>query len=531
MKKKIWMMTLVSLLPGKGWAASKIESVVVFADRAKVTRVAGAQCEGGTASASFDRLPMQLDVRTLRGDARGGTAIGVSSSVITETEPADERAKDLERKQEEVQTQIAAVNDDLASLKTEMDRITQYGGVFSQILNEAIRDPRPSVASWNATLDRLRAEQLGLAKKKVEQQARLRELTRKSRRLAKQLARLGAGTARQHRRAEVAVSCKGRSVKVELTYVVPGAQWRPEYDLDFVPRRGRVGPGRAKLTVAAVIRQSTGEDWSNVKLALSTAKPRLGTEAPKPAPIWVSARKNEEGKVLVQGHERREVLAGGGGQEADGAAGAELEDGGQAVVLRMPHRVSVVADGRPYWAPVDVISTRATAKLVTIPKLSPYVYRAVSFTNPAAYPLLEGSIHSFRSGSYVGDTRLSFKGTGEPIEVSLGIDEELSVERKTRTHKDEGAGFLSSTKHMARAYRISVKNRSSGRQRIEVRENIPVPKIEDVEVELIPKGTTRGYERDEERGFMTWTLNLARGQSGQVDLAYEIHLPDDWKVR
>lgn len=529
--KKLGMMMMMSLLPAEGWAASKIDSVVVFADRAKVTRVATAKCVKGTASARFEHLPMQLDVRTLRGDARGGTAIGVSSTVITETEPVDERAKELEREQKTVQEQIAAVNASLSTLKTEMERVTRFGAVFSQILQEAIRDPRPSVSAWDRTLDRFRTEQLSLAEKKVEQEGRLRELTRKAQRLAKQRARLGAGGAKQYRRAGVAVSCKRSSVQVELSYVVPGAEWRPEYDLDFVPRRGKIGPGRVNLTVAAVIRQSTGEDWSNVRLSLSTAKPRLGSEAPTPAPLWVSARKNEEGKVLVQGHERRQVLSGGGGQEAQTAQGAELEDGGQAVVLKMPHRVSVVADGRPYWVPVDAVSTKGIAKLVTVPKLSPYVYRAVSFTNPAAYPLLEGRIHSFRSGSYVGDTHLSFKGTGEPMEISLGIDEEVSVERKTRTHQDEGAGFLSSTKHMARAYRISVDNRSSGRQRIEVRENIPVAKIEDVKVKLIEAGTTRGYEIDGERGFLTWSLNLGRGQVGHVDLAYEIALPDDWKVR
>ena len=62
---------------------SKIDSVVVFADRAKVTRAMSVECKDGVAGAVFEPLPYTLDVRTLRGEAKGGTAIGVSSSELS----------------------------------------------------------------------------------------------------------------------------------------------------------------------------------------------------------------------------------------------------------------------------------------------------------------------------------------------------------------------------------------------------------------------------------------------------------------
>ncbi len=68
-----------------------------------------------------------------------------------------------------------------------------------------------------------------------------------------------------------------------LSYVVPGATWQSDYDLDFVPQgKAKVGPGVARLTVGAVIRQATGEDWPAARISLSTARPKLGTEAPRP---------------------------------------------------------------------------------------------------------------------------------------------------------------------------------------------------------------------------------------------------------
>jgi uncharacterized protein (TIGR02231 family) len=181
------------------------------------------------------------------------------------------------------------------------------------------------------------------------------------------------------------------------------------------------------------------------------------------------------------------------------------------------------------WAPVDVVEAQANVKLVATPALDEHIYQLVSLTNPAAYPLLEGRVRSYRAGSYVGDSKLTHQGVGAPFEISLGIDEELKVERKTLDDKDLGAGFLSSTKHVVRGYRTTITNRAAGSETIELRESIPVSKIDDVKVEL-GKRTTPGYKLDAARGFLTWSLTLKSGEWRYTDVGYAIHLPDDWQV-
>lgn len=510
-------------------AQSKVESVVVFADRAEVTRAATATCKGTAIAVPFDPLPMELDVRTLRGEVDGRPAIGVSSDVVEDATPVDERSKALNAEVELLRNAIAIERSALSAKASEVERIEQMGSYAGSLLDEAIRGPKAAHAEWGKGLDRLRDRRIVLAAERVDVEAKIRDLERKLRKAEGLLERIG-GPAAQHRRADVAVECKtGGPVTVRLAYVVPGAEWRPEYDVDFTPKSGKAGAGRARLTIGAVIRQSTGEDWIDAKVELSTAKPRLGSEAPYPAPMWISAYERDEGKVLVQGYERREQLESGALAPAE-PTGVELDDGGQAVVLSLPHRATVMADGRPYWIPVDTIGSDATGSLVAIPKVRPHVFRVVAMKNPAPYPLLEGRVHAFRSGSYAGDTRVRFRGSGEPMEISLGIDEELVVTRKTLTHQDRGAAFLSSRKHMARAYRIAVTNRSKAKERVEVRENVPVSKIEDLEVELIREGTTAGHRFEGERGLVTFTVDLERGATREVDLAYEIHLPDDWRA-
>ncbi|MGW4805788.1 DUF4139 domain-containing protein [Kitasatospora sp. NPDC004272] len=80
-------------------------------------------------------------------------------------------------------------------------------------------------------------------------------------------------------------------VELEVEYAVPGAVWVPTYQLAH-----RRGERSARLVLRASVAQRTGEDWSGVRLALSTASLagpgalpelaslRIGRRQPAPAP-------------------------------------------------------------------------------------------------------------------------------------------------------------------------------------------------------------------------------------------------------
>jgi uncharacterized protein (TIGR02231 family) len=525
-----------ALAPAAARAASsddKIDSVVVFADRARVTRARTVPCEKGTARATFDRLPAALDTRTLRGEVReAAEVIGLASEQVNEREAADPRARELTTELDKTEADIKSKQARKAAIAAELDDVGAFSNVFSATLTEELRNPKPNTPGWGKTLDALRARRAALAEERRKLDVALRGLQQAADKLRRQIAQVGGEGQRAYRSAAVTIGCRAlHQVTATVSYVIGGASWRPEYDIDVAPRgRGKTGPAAARLTVGALIRQATGEDWNNVRIMLSTARPKLGSEAPQPAPLVIDGYEQKRDKVLVQAQERREQLDAGGGGARSGPQAAALDDKGNAFVLTLPHPVTVVADGRPIWAPVDVVETQATVKLVATPKLDEHVYQIAALKNAAAYPLLEGRVRSYRHGSYVGDSRLRHQGVGAPFEISLGIDDELKVERKTLDDKDKGAGFLSSQKHIIRATRTKLTNRAGGPETIELREHIPVSKIDDVKVELLGKVTTAGYQLDAARGFVTWSVHLVNGEWRNVDLGYAIHLPDNWQV-
>lgn len=513
----------------------RIDRVVVFADRAEVSRAAPATCRDGAATVIFSRLPDSVDPRTLRGEASGGAVVvGVSTTTVVEEENLDARVKALQQELLGLNDRIAALLRAQADEDERQRSVDSYGTWFRSVVGEELRQPKPDVARFEQLLMMMTTESQTASSIRVKRQTERRTLERQLERLLNRLARLQqglSGTAR-NTRAVVSVRCGGEaSPTVRLAYMVPSARWAPEYDLRFTgPTGKKVGDGSAVLTVAGVISQSSGEDWGDAEIWLSTAKPKLGGEAPLPNPLWVRGGPDDSGKTLVQAQEERAADLKAGRGTAATVKGATLDDGGKAFVLKLPRRVTVRADGRPYWFPVDDLTTKARSSLVAVPALSPYVYQVAAWSNPAAFPLLEGTVHVYRGRTFVGDATLEYRAPGEPIELSLGLDEEIMLERQDILHMHKEAGFFSGDKSIAQSWRTILHNRSDGDVNVELREQIPVSKNADIKVQIEPKVTTAGFGLDAVRGHLTWKVTLKKGAKEQRDLAFVIALPKDWAV-
>ncbi|MFJ3496980.1 DUF4139 domain-containing protein [Streptomyces sp. NPDC086091] len=78
---------------------------------------------------------------------------------------------------------------------------------------------------------------------------------------------------------------RSADVEVELEYGVPGAVWVPAYRLLY-----RQGDGGGRLVLRASVAQRTGEDWTGVRVALSTADLRRRTDLPKLRSVRVGRR-------------------------------------------------------------------------------------------------------------------------------------------------------------------------------------------------------------------------------------------------
>ena len=64
---------------------------------------------------------------------------------------------------------------------------------------------------------------------------------------------------------------------LDVSYIVFDAHWRPVHDVTLIE-------SRVRLDTYALISQTTGEDWDEVALRLSTARPGVGSTIPEATP-------------------------------------------------------------------------------------------------------------------------------------------------------------------------------------------------------------------------------------------------------
>lgn len=250
-----------------------VTQVTVFTDQARVVRTASLSING-TQSLEFPALRDSVDVSSLKVEAQGADVKRVDIERI-----APEKLRTAEAKK---------VLAELDALDAQLDGLNQeYGVVSSQ------RDALQRVAPTVPTGDPLKAapklnsggwaqgaqfstEQLG------KLQTRLRELSRQVKKANEQRAKvleqarlLGNPQTTSGWKVVAQVTGSGPAT-LTMTYLVRGAQWTPTWDLQLQPDTNTVN-----LSLAGLVSQASGEDWTNATLLLSTAIPSHAVKVPK----------------------------------------------------------------------------------------------------------------------------------------------------------------------------------------------------------------------------------------------------------
>lgn len=385
--------------------ATQVARVVVYPDRAEVTRAQVPSCAGGAAAVTFAALPP--GAQQLRAFASEGLVTAVDTVEV----PLDESfgSGELDAQIRDLEAQQAALRDERARADETTRLSGQLGDVAVALVSaEMATDPAPDLKSWRSAFEQVRAARLSASGQRAGLLARERELSRKRAELELQRARLGQAAVRRERRARVSVSCPpGRAVRVELTYQVPGASWEPAYE-------ARAGDGAVALSLFATVRQASGESWDGAQLTLSTALPAADATPPELAPLRVFADPREPPKKVLVRRDEVQRHAEAGSAVRAGGDGLAATDQGLSVQLAVKGAVEVAGDSTPARLLVGKAELPAVFALRAAPRLGPYVFHVADLVNVAPFPLLPGPVELFRRGGYLGKAPLERVPQGGP---------------------------------------------------------------------------------------------------------------------
>jgi uncharacterized protein (TIGR02231 family) len=521
-----------------------VGAVTVFPDRAEVTRVIEATVPAGATTLVLEGLPASLLPDSVRVSGKAGDRVAIGS---VETKPLYQEAAVHEEERrlladiEALNDRRRALSDKIQALQVQVDFIASIGREMPAAANEEIvrgsMDPAKWQEAWKALSLGTAEARDGMRLAEIEMRGIDNEVAKKSAELAQvQTGQTATMVARVNIDAQ-----QGTTVKLEFSYQLGDAWWWPVYDARLNTESGKID-----LVQLAQVQQRTGEDWSHVKLTLSTARPSAGAALPDLQTWFLLTAAEFKDKLAKTGQNGLDDLAAVQEQNAPASpvTGGEIDGRRDAELLRanlvatefaaqysIPGTANVPSDDSAHKFVIADHSMNSKLAVRTVPKITPMAHLFATFKYDGKDPLLPGSVSLFRDGAFIGTSSMALLRPQEERAMGFGIDDKVSVDYWLEDGGQSTEGVFTSNRRIERKYRIEIDNYHSQPIEITVLDQLPVPQDERIEVELL-RGTTEPSKNnwEDRQGVLAWAGEYKPDEHKAITFGYAVTYPEDMPV-
>lgn len=512
---------------------SKIADVKVFLSGAQVARTGSATVPAGTSILVFTGLAEGVDPQSIQVTGKGGYQI---LSVNHRINYLSESPKKKEI--EELQAQIKKLEKDWAYEKAMQDVWVNEEQVLGKNSSIGGQQNGLTAAQLTAVNDYIRQRLITTKTNWLAQQEKLTTIGQEADKLRQQLSQFQSQAPRPTSEVVVEISSEVEvAASFTISYFVHSAGWVPAYDL----RAKGVGQP-IELLMKAQVTNNTGEDWNKVALALSSGNPTLGGVMPtlNPWTLYIPRPMQLE-SVAIRGSRSRAQMDDVPMAAPSMAEGEsykyEAMDATTTVANTVNFRTttvefaietpfSVPSDGVPHTVGVNTHSIAATFKHFATPKLDRDAFLYARTTGWEDLNLLSGEANVFFEGTFVGQSYLQLDLPKDTLDISLGRDKGVVVERVRRKGANDKA-VIGGKRTVLIGWDLTVRNTKGSAVDLEVRDQYPLSPQSEVEVKLVENG---GAVADENRGSLTWNFRLEPKATKKLGFSYEVKHPKDMPV-
>ena len=515
--------------------ASRVARVVVYPDRALVTRRAEFELPKGETTLVFAGLPAALDPASAQVSGSGAfTLRDVRLALKAQVRDVSARRIELEDEKRGFEAKLAVVDDRVREAEEERRFLAGLVARLTSTSGSGEAEALPTdPAQWGKLLDFQRSRNAAIDASLRDSRAEAAGLKAELDRVARELRALGAPVGPATYEASLVVSAAAAAkVRIDLSYLVSGPSWRP----DYVVRADSNG-ARLSVQYRAFVRQATGESWDGVELQLSTARPRVGGSLPNLSPWYVDVY---EPVALTRGFAApapapsmaRESSADKFALDEEARPPMALEtasalSGATSVTFAIPGATSVAADNAERLVTVALLDLAAEYSWAATPALSPFAYFRAEAVNASDYPFLPGASHVYVDGSYVAEGAMPAVAPGVEFRTELGVDESITVGRKLVRKFDETTGALSKRSKTTWDYELRVANGKKREVTLVLSERAPVSLDERIVVKLLAPAYSKDTDalRKLDGEIYEWTLRLAPGAEVKIPFSFSVDYP------
>jgi len=600
---------------------SKISDVTVFLEGAQVMRTSKLNLPQGKHYILFEKLPYEINPESIQVEGMENCKILSVKHKYSNPYKKSEIEKNIQSKIDSEQLKYKEIASELSVFNIEEQLLLDNRILSKKGEGSLIKEIKEAADFYRLRLNEIKKAKLNLNLK-------TKAINKNIKNLYSQLNKYSVEGKKIYSQVLISLECEQSiSNNLILKYYVSSAGWTPTYDY-------RVEDISKPLVLVynAKVFQSTGENWKNVKLKLSTNNPSLNNNKPELLP-WYIERGFPDYKFFgdaTTGSIFGTVFAQRSNSTLDFAyvkvfkdnrlvTGTQTDIDGNYVIKSLkpgiyklissfigykedikqnirvyPGKVIyldfhldiagmllesvVVSDGLnvkstlagsvnglkyekkkretnhfipttvnkaitnleyeieiPYSIPSDGINYNIKMKEISIPV--EYIYHVIPKIKSDAFliaripdwselNLLSGKSSTYYQGTFIGESTIDANQTSDTLNISLGKDSNVIVERKVNK-RTKGKKFLSKYVKEIIEWDIILKNKKDTNINIVVQDQFPISENKSIDVELLE---TSNSVIDEKKGTLTWKLNLDSGKKQNLSFKYSVKYPKKMRL-
>ena len=504
--------------------SSKIKEVTVFLNGAQVTRTGSIALKAGNQQVVFENLPQAINAQSIQVSGTGDFTILSVNNQLNYLKPQQKPKEmtvledSLDLLQNKLKTNAAA----LEVLKDEENLLKAnqtLGGTQTGVKVEELK----------AALDLYRSRLTEIKTKSIKIAIDNTKIVEEVQNIKNQLNQLQ--NIRNTPTSEVIVSVSSPTVcqaQLVLSYLVSNAGWMATYDVRAIDITKPI-----QLIYKAKVFQSTGENWKDIRMTLSTGNPVISGNAPVVYPWYLSmaepiSRMKNEADAAPEMRLEEAVVIGYGAKKAFKASTPLVQTSinQTTVEFKIDNPYTVPSDGQQYTVEVKSTSLPATFEYYCAPKLDTDVFLLAKITGWEDLNLISGETSLFFEGTYVGTAYMDTQNTKDTMNVSLGRDKSIVVTR-IRQKDFTSKKLIGSTRTDTRSFEVVARNKKKQPITLMIEEQIPVSTTKEIYVEST---NSSGSSPDKVTGKIVWKMQLQPSESKTFINGYTVSYPRDKSV-
>ncbi|MBP6511500.1 MAG: DUF4139 domain-containing protein [Bacteroidia bacterium] len=507
---------------------SEVKEVKIYQTGAMVYRNAKATLSPGLQEIVIDGLSPYINPQSIILKGTGDAtilAVSFQQNYLTEQKKSKE---------------IVNLEDDLDSLNHRLQQIKNRNVVLTEAQNLLMANKSIGGATNGVVVDELELVVDYFLKKMNELKEEQLASVAKEKKLNDQIKKLQQqlNVIRQKQQqstgniiVRVNVNSKTNS-NFEFSYVISNnVSWYPFYDIKVKDVNSP-----AELVYKAKVSQSTGEDWNQVKIGLSTGNPSIGSERPQMSPWFLNFYQPYQ---QLQGIRRDKKQLEQAPMMSSGEAASDanslkemttipvmMNENQLSTSFDIQGAYSIPSDGQEYQVEVQKFTLKSTYNYVGLPKLDSDAFLTASVTGWEELSLSPGGANVYFDGAFVGESFINPAETSDTLEISLGRDKRIVMKRE-KLKDVSGNKFFGGNKERTLAFDISVKNGKKEAVTMILYDQVPLSNQKEIEVKI---DEMSGAQYNSETGEIKWTLTLAPGETVKKRLAFKVKYPKDKQI-